>query len=261
MGASYGQSSGSNQSTSAPTDASPAELQGLRGPFADTLKGIFGSGGIGYNGPLVAPMTAGEGSGVSTMQNQATDPTRLALEQKTMSGGFLPGVGGGGNPFLQNAISDAQHTTLMGLQGALGRTIPSQFAAAGQQLGGQGSSAFERAKALQTGESAHALAGIATNMGMQGYENERGRQQGAISLSQNELQGLNTSLQASSLPRMIQDMGVQRGISEFNARVQSLLQALGMIASPVSQVGTASQSTGQTSSMQGSITGPKVVPT
>jgi len=250
----YGQTESKGQSTSTPTDVTPGELASLRGPFADTLKQIFANQGRpAYTGDLVAGITPGQTSAISGVTGAANDPTRQALLQKTMAGGFLPGSSGQ-NPYLDEAIRAAQRPTAEALSNTLSRDLPGRFALGGQTVtrngqpggAGGGSSAFDRAAALGTQGAANALGDIATNMSFQGYNEERGRQQGAISLSQNEIQGLTQSLQAESLPQMINDLGVQRGLQEFQDRMKSLLQALSLVSGgTLSQVANTGQSTQQ----------------
>jgi hypothetical protein len=90
-------------------------------------------------------------------------------------------------------------------------------------------------------------------MSFQGYESERGRQQQAIQFSQQEVDKTISNLQAQALPRLIEDLGVERGIELFKARTQELLAALQSISSLASlnQVAGQSQSTGENTSFGG----------
>lgn len=235
---------GGSQQSSTPTDMTPDAFKSLQGPFAQYLSTMLSQGGgPKYQGPLQANMGANEGDLLGQLMGQ-TNPgnARGQLLDKTMSGGFLPGQPGA-NPFLDAAIRAAQQPTMQGLTETLTRDLPGRFTAAGQFIQPQGSSAFDRAAAIATRGAADASANIATNMSSQAYESERGRQQQAIPLSQQEVQSTISNLQAQALPRMIQENGIDRGISLFKDQTQQLMQILGILAG-VTQPTIASQSQG-----------------
>lgn len=255
-GFNYGETE--SQSSSTPTDMTPGEYQGLRPDIAGFVKNLLGGGG-GYQGPLVAPMTSGQESAISNITGQANDPTRKSYIQQVLSGRFLPGQPGA-NPFLDSAIQAAQRPVLQGLETTLARTLPGRFALAGHMTnragqsagGGGGSSAFDRAAGETVQGVARTLGDISSTMSSQQYQQERDQQTKVAALSQQEIQGLNTALQAESLPQMIQQMGVAEGIKQFNARMNSLLQALSLIAQP--NIANASQSTSEGTQFGGQIT-------
>ncbi len=73
-------------------------------------------------------------------------------------------------------------------------------------------------------------------MSFQGYNAERQLQQQAVQFSQNEVAVGVQNLQAQALPRMIDDLGIERGLAVFNQRTQALLQVLAIVGgSPISQ--------------------------
>lgn len=212
---------------SIPVDTTPAELRALRKPFVDTLTSLFESGGgPSYEGPLVAPITDAEQA--MLLQLQQSGMGRQGLIEDTIAGRFLPGQEGA-NPFLDAAIRAAQRPTLEGLEETLSRTLPGRFTQAGHFTQPQGSSAFDRAAAIATRGAADALADIATNMSFGAYESERGRQQQAIQLGQMEVDTMIKNLQAQALPRLIEDLGIERGIREYETRTQALMQLLGTL--------------------------------
>lgn len=228
----------------------------MRTPFVESLTSVLGGQGRpAYEGQLVAPIAAGEQRGLGSVEGAATDPLRQGLLQQTLGGSFLPGQAGA-NPFLEATIRAAQRPTLQGLEEVLSRTLPGRFTQAGQFIQPEGSSAFDRAAAIATRGAADASGDIATKLAGQTYEAERGRQQQAIQLGQGEVETLVSNLKAQGLPRLIEDLGVERGLAEFNSRMQSLMQALQIAAgSPISQVGTVSQSTGSSETQKGIIPG------
>lgn len=95
-----------------------------------------------------------------------------------------------------------------------------------------------------------AAQGQYAGLGAQQYGNERAMQMGATGQAaqqaQARLQNAMQGLQASALPRMIQDMGIERGIQEFQRRMGVMQNSLGM-AGQLSQptVGSFGKSHGQ----------------
>lgn len=224
-----------SQATSTPSDLTPDEFSNLRGPFADALLSSLTSGGPQYGGPLNAPIGANEQTSLNQLMGQTGPNTdRQGYLNDVIGGKYLPGSSGG-NPFLDAAIREAQRPTLEGLTDTLTRALPGRFTAAGQFTQGNsgqqgGSSAFDRAAALASNGAANALAGIATNMSYQGYNDERNRQQSAVQLDQAEVDTTIKNLQAQALPRLIQEVGIERGMQLFQTNVQSVLATLQLLA-------------------------------
>ncbi len=242
------------QETSGPTDVTPPEVAGLRKSFTETLGQLFGSGtgdplsGIPTSGVTgdnrVAQITGGETSVIQRILDDLKGPRQELLGQ-TLQGNFLPGQPGS-NPFLQATIEAAQRPTKEALFETLDRTLPGRFTAAGQFVQPQGSSAFDRAAAIATRGSAQALADIATNISFGSQEAERGRQQEAIQLGQQEIQVLTQSLEAVALPRLIEDLGIERGLQEFQTRLSAVLEALRVATgTPLQTVAQESQGTSE----------------
>lgn len=175
------------------------------------------------------------------------------------------------NPFLQAAISAAQRTNLENLQETLTQSLPGRFTQSGQFVQPGGSSAFDRAAALATRGVANANADIATNLSYQTLNDQLARnfqanqaaraaedtsmqaqlarqntnEQGALNrqvqgaqitpqVTQAQVSNMVQNLQAQALPRLIQEYGIERGMDEFNNRVNSLLSVIG-IAGGVTQ--------------------------
>lgn len=233
---------GGSDSSSKARDMTPPELAGLRGPFADAIKALIGTGGLSgvpsFGGNLTAPITDGEKDVLSSLSiDDPLQSARRELLTRTMRGDFLPGAAGS-NPFLQASIEAAQRPTLQGLEETLSRTLPGRFTQAGQFVGPRGSSAFDRAAAIATRGATQEMGDIATQLSFGTQEAERGRQQESIQLGQNEVQTLISTLQAKALPRLIEDMGIERGLDEFKTRLNALLQALGIVTSaPLQNIG------------------------
>lgn len=249
----------STQSTSTPKDMTPEDFKNLRPELAAELSKYMKAGGTpDYSGPLTTNMGANEGTVLGHLMNQTGPGTsRNALLEKTIAGGFLPGSEGA-NPFLDAAIRAAQRPTMEGLTETLTRDLPGRFTAAGQFTQPQGTSAFDRAAAIATRGAANAMSDIATNMSFGAYESERGRQQEAVPLSRAEVEASVTNLQAQALPRLIQELGIDRGLQLFQLKTQSLLDILKTIAgvsSPTIANQQQSSGYGQSTSDKGVIPG------
>lgn len=81
------------------------------------------------------------------------------------------------NPMMQAYIEATQRPVLESLEETLTRSLPGRFTEAGQfTQRGSGSSAFDRAAAVATRGAAQAQADIATRIGFETLESERGRQ-------------------------------------------------------------------------------------
>lgn len=238
---------GGSESSSKPVDATPSDVESLRKTAGNVLKGFLKQGGgPEYQGPLTADITGNEQALLGLLFQDAQGASgRQGLLQQTMAGNFLPGQGGS-NPYLQSAIEAAQRPTFEALGEQLTRMLPGQFTQAGHTInpqafaqnvlqgaagGGQpaqnsGSSAFDRAAAIATRGATQAASDIASNLSFGAYESERDRQNQAIQLSQAEVDTTVKNLQAQALPRLIEDMGIERGIELFKSRTQELLAAL-----------------------------------
>lgn len=249
----------SQKSSSKPVDTTPAEFQALRDPFAQAISGLWGTGTGGgvsgvpsFTGTTGQPMAASIGGAETDILTNLLSQigARQPLLDQTIAGEFLPG-GAQSNPFLQATIEAAQRPTLQGLEEVLSRTLPGRFTQSGQFTQPQGSSAFDRAAAIATRGAADAAGDIATKIAFGSQEAERGRQQEAIQLSQAEVQTTINNLQAQGLPRLIQDLGLERGQQEFQARIQALLQALQIATgAPLSQQGTVAKGSGSSTQAQ-----------
>lgn len=249
----FGGSEQKSQQSSAPVDVTPGEFKRLREPIAQAFEQLFGArsgdplAGIPQpSGPLVAPLSSGEQQFLDLLASEGG--TRRNLLEQTQSGAFLtPDT----NPFLQAMIEAAQRPTLQGLEETLTRALPGRFTQAGQFVQPEGSSAFDRAAAIATRGAAQSLGDIATNIAGQAFEAERGRQQESIQLGQQEVQTMVQNLQAQALPRLVEDLGIERGLNEFQNRLQALLQALATASGQTTVFGQESQGTSSGTSQRG----------
>lgn len=238
-------SNSSSKSSSTSTDWTPEAFKNLQGPLADQLKAMFqgpmtpGGGGFGGGGASgewgqygSQNFAAGETANEATIRNQFLMPDlqgpRQSLLNDTMQGKYTdPNT----NPFLNDYIRAAQRTNLEGLTETLERTLPGRFTQAGQMIQPGGSSAFDRAAAIATRGVAQANADIATKIGFQAYDAERGRQNEAIGASQQETQTTIANLTAQGLPRIIEQHGIDEGLKMFQVQMAGILEALKNAAS------------------------------
>lgn len=254
----FGGSTNNQQSTSTPTNMNP--FTGSLGGSVNTLGNSLAGGLPQYSGPLAAGMSGNEGSTLSTLMQQQGQGGGVAGTNNylggVLAGNMMPGSPGG-NPFLQSAITGAQRTTMDNLNQTLSRSLPGYFTANGQMIspnnnGQGGSSAFDYAASNATKGAANAMGDIAANMSNNAFNTGVSQMQGAAQLSQQEVQSTIQNLQAQSLPRMIQQMGITNGLQLYQENlsgVLTLLNTIGGIAKPV--VGQVGQSTGEATSTPG----------
>lgn len=248
----FGGSETQQQSSSTPTDVTPPEFSALRSPFASALQTQLQTGGPSYSGPLNAPIGANETSTLQQLMGQTGPNTaRSGYLNNVLSGNYLPG-GQNQNPFLESLIKSAQRPTFQGLEETLSRTLPGRFTQAGQFINPQGSSAFDRASAIAARGASDTAGDIATKLSAGAYDTERNLQQQAVPLSQAEVDTTVKNLQAQALPRLIQELGIERGLAEFQRRTSSildLLKTIGGVTSP--SIAQTSQSTGTSETSKG----------
>lgn len=232
-------------------DVTPDEFTALRGSIADALSPLFGgtsanvSGGtITGLGPAIdtsqftVPLTGQEQSLLAGL-GPGGSPLNAASREllgSTIEGNFLSP---NSNPFLADTIAAAQRPLLEAFSDVTLPQLRRGFTAAGQNIAPFGSSPFDQAAALSQRGLFNSLADIATNIAGANYQAERSRQQEAVNQSNaldvSDLQSQISKLQASALPRLVQQYGLDQGLAEFNARVQRLLEALqlgGALSSP-----------------------------
>lgn len=262
----FGGSEANQKSTTTQTNYTDPALSGLAPDLATTLRGLLSSFGgqvsgagnpIGNATPTVqAPLSGNESNLLQTIQGQVGPGTASAgYIRDVLSGKYLPGQEGG-NPFLDAAIRAAQRPTLEGLEQTLTRSLPGRFTQAGQFVQPQSSSAFDNAAALATRGVANSVADIATNISNDQYTKERGNQNVAAGLDQAQVDNTIKALQASALPRLIQQNGLDQGLALFQEQTKTLLEllkTLGAVQAPTLAANTVS--TGTSSSEKGIIPG------
>ncbi len=221
--------------------SSKQKTQDLLGPefreLRSNVAGAFAEGGLieqttgagaGFEGPTVAPISAAEQrlvgeisgfEGAPTAGQTAAEKARLA----TIRGENLT-PGEQFEPFAKQIREQFQEAQLESV---------GQFTGAGQRT--QESSPFARASAITSRALGDALARTAADI----FKTERGFQEAAASGEEGqtatraqakgvEIENLTARLSASALPRLIADLGIERGMEEFSRRMEQLLNILGL---------------------------------
>lgn len=233
-------------------DIAPGEFRSVRPFLAATLRDLFQ--GEKARGPF---------SEVTQQFRGVEDPSRFAAPISNQERTLVQGIfeEGQGTPETQ-AASELRRSIIAGerlepdprTRAALQRPVleafeearrgdVGAFTRAGQRI--QESSPFFRARGIAERGLADSLADIEVNL----REQERGRQFEAAGQAETiDAQRAATQvqrLQATALPRLVQDLGVQRGIEAFNQRIATLLGILGLSADVTSVApGTSSSSFG-----------------
>lgn len=265
----FGGSSSNQQQTSTQTNYTNPALSGLAPTLADSITKLLSSYGgtaAGAGSPsgsatptTQAPLSANEQSLLGTIQGQVGPGTASSgWINDVLQGKYLPG-NANANPALAGTITAAQRPTLDNLTNTLTKSLPGQFAMAGQSIapntgagGTGGSSAFDNAAALAFQSAANTSTDIASNIANNEYNTGVQTQTAAAGLDQNQVQQTIQALQAEALPRLIQQNGLDQGLSQFNTQVTnllSLLQTIGAVQAP--SLAANSQGTGTSATEKG----------
>jgi len=239
-------SKGSGRSES--FDLIPPEFQALRGPLASffqqslpQLQSFLGEGfqntPEGLNN-FRSGLTGGEFQGIQQLQDQARGLSENEQLGQDLIGQRLRG------DFLDPSKNDALRNVVRFTTANINDEFNDQdlerkslFARAGQRL--PESSPFAQAQATGNQGRARAIGESTSNILFGGLEAERGRQTQAVEQARANSQGIfqrsQAALQAAALPRLVDDLGIERGLQEFQSRLAALSSALGVagnVASP-----------------------------
>ena len=196
---------------------------------------------------------------------------------KTLGGSYL---NPSSNPYLSATIESAIAPLRSEWENTILPNLKLGFTKAGQTITGFGSSPFDRAASLASNEYMRNIADIGTKIAGQNYQSERDRMLQALGLGQqatgqeigaqtsnisgrlaqqgqnlaeraNQTQELVTTLQSVALPRLIEQYGLDQGVTEFRNRLNVLMQLLNQQAGL--SVGTTVQGIGQSQPQQGQL--------
>lgn len=227
-------------------DPTPTEFKQIRPQIAEGISSFIGgeqdflSSDISQNlGQFSFAPTEGELGALSNISGRAGTLTEGDLAARnllgrTVSGEFLSPES---NPFLQQTIDAAvrplresfERVTLPGLAGKftkLGQTIrPGETTP-------RSSSPFNTAAAFAQGDFLRNVGDISSKISFQNFENERQRQQQATgdvnALRGEDIRLFVEDLRAQALPRLIQEVGLDRALQQFNQFTSNLLASLGL---------------------------------
>lgn len=246
-------------------------------------------GGQTFPGATTAPITGNEQQlldqlmQTSGQPSQATQAGQNFLQSLITGGQALTPVSAMGtgtpvgqeNPFLAGAIEAAQRPLIENFQDVVAPALRAQFTTAGQQIQGQGSSPFQLAAARAQSGLANALGDIGAELAFQDLAQRqqlgsqefqqgralqtqqelagRGQQLDAVSqaagIDRQQLESVLANLEAQALPRMIEQLGIERGLEEFRRREEQLLQAI-QLAGGLAGPNIAQRSVGRSSASE-----------
>lgn len=219
-------------------DVTPGEFKGIRAPVAGGIEGIISSqGGPAFQGPFTADIGQAEQAALEGVQGFSGN-NALQQQSDVFLGDQLSGraLSPESNPFLQQTIEAATRPLFRAFDD---RELQERalFGRAGQKL--QESSPFAQARSRATEGLLSAVGDVSGRIAGENFQRGLDRQQQAV----NQVQATQTArfqqargvLEASALPRLIEQFGIDQGRAEFERRMQMFLQALqlgGQISSP-----------------------------
>ncbi len=234
-----------SRSSTKTRDFQADEFKDLRGPYADTLAGAFPyledffSGGMQFGGvdegrldDMRAPMTAGERDALNRVNFQlAGDPNQIASDEligDTIGGKYL-------SPETNPGFADLLGYTNRAISDEFDKEDLAQralFSRAGQEL--PESSPFAQASVDLSKGRMDAIGRNTAALTSGIYESERNRQTQAVEQRRAnasfEFERQIGGLQANALPRLIDEVGFERGFAEYKSRIDALMLALGIAA-------------------------------
>lgn len=223
-----------SKSTSTPSDLTPWAFKNNAASTAAKLRAIYEPSGLSgvpdYTGSLATPMTADESSLLGSAVDKGTSNPFAAASNRllgdTISGRY---VDPSSNPFLEAYVRSMQRPTRQAFDEAtLGDRAT--FTNAGQNI--NESSPYARARAIADRGLADSMGDIATKIGASVYDKERTLQAAApgqaSELLNSELKRNLDALNAASLPRLIQEQGIERGLDIYKQRLAALQNILGL---------------------------------
>lgn len=217
-------------------DMTPNEFLRLRSPLANELQNIFTGGGAQYGGLFAAPVSETETSLLQYLnaisRGTALDQTITKQISDTASGAYADP----NDPRLK-AWSDMATRMAREELDQAELENRSLFGRAGQKL--QESSPFATAQAITNRSYSNAIGDIETKIFGEAREQERNRQieaaqTGAV-LGQYQWDKALENLKSQGLPRLVADLGIERGLKEwdrFMADIMEALQLAGVMSKP-----------------------------
>lgn len=224
MGVSAG--GGTTKSKSSTKDLAPKEYKQQRGFVASELERRIKGEVNPIEGPFVAPITGAEQGALNAFQANAYGPGGLASAADSQLQATLGDPNA--NPFLKAMIDAAIRPVLQNAQLKELRDRAA-FTGTGQKI--QGSSAFAEDRMRSVRDTEQTVADI----GVQLAFNERQNQLQAVSLANQRLAEQREGITTLALPRLIEQLGIDKANAEIQRRFQIIeqsLQFLGGLTSP-----------------------------
>jgi hypothetical protein len=220
----FGGSSGQNSYGSSNFNPLTGMLGSQYGSF---LQSLLGQGPMQYGGNLQPGMTGNQSSIMQQLMGQIAPGNPLSqYTNGVLKGNYMPG-GPQGNQFLSQNVTASLSPMMEALKTTQSQSNPEAFAGAGQNVQGQGSSAFQNAQSLAGQSTANAAAQVTSNLGSNAYNAGISQMNTAAQVAPQELQGTINTLQAELLPTLIQEQGITNGLSAFQENIGALTSFLG----------------------------------
>lgn len=243
MGTAPSASSGRSSGSQTGFDITPQQFTDLRGPLRDLFLGtVFPGfeGALTFDSPALtpggldrfrAPLSGQELTNIDRLQGQAEGLSPNEQASQDLLGRRLRG------DFFDPQQNDPLRNVIRFQTEEINRSFDEQaleqrslFARAGQAL--PESSPFAQASADLSGARLGAIGQAASNVLFGAQQSERDRQVQAIEQVRANSRGVfersQASLQASALPRLVNQLGIEGGLQEFNARLAAFSNALGL---------------------------------
>jgi hypothetical protein len=212
---------------------------------------LAGRGGE-YGGELAAPISADELASIARLgaADESFNAAFLPQLEATARGDYLTALPS--NPFLGGAIDFIRRSVndAFDVESAKQRAL---FSRAGHSI--QESSPFSDAASRLEIDRQDRLASQISGAVLPLYESERARQADAANQARTVLENSRSVLEARALPRLIADLGIERGQALFSERLNRLLalfQTLGDVTFRTGQ-NARSSSTSFGSQMSGNV--------
>lgn len=234
---------GGSVSKSEPVDMTPLKFAELRGPVAAGIRGGINPNysPFNYAGPYAAQIGQGEQSALDYARYSGgpggdfSGAGSTQLLNDTIGGQYLSAES---NPFLQSYI-DAAIRPIQQQAEQAGMDQRALFTQAGHKVQGDNSSPFAKARGDLQRDTMQAMGDTTSQIATQAYQAERANQLQAVNQATAtqaaRFQNAMGALEASALPRMVAQLGIDGGREEFNRRMKMIEEMLSIganVASP-----------------------------
>lgn len=221
---------GGERSQQGPVDVTPPGVAAARDSIASYLQQYIQSGRPDYTGPrTVTQPTAVTEQLAKLHQDAIADPSgRQGYISDVLEGRYANAAT---NPFLESYIQAAQRSTAESAKYAFDRQLPGLFTQAGQVADpNAGSSAFTTALSKAAFDYQQNLKDIATQIAYPAYQQERGFQQQAVQLGQQEVATLIQNVGAQLIPATIEQTNIATALEIWKSTSQNIAQMMAALS-------------------------------